>query len=981
MASEPWPTIDFWCLVASHLENPGPLFLTSKFFYQIFSDTWKNSASCQLSYYKQKRMNFNRVQCHPLFIHAPMVTKSHIIAHYAKQHLGAITTLLWAAANGHVGLVNLVLPHLVQSKGPSVICLNVGIKGMAAVHAACLAGHIDIVALLLDTFPLCCNMPDRRKLTPLHHACATSNTSLVALLLQRGADVNSKARHGSTPLHVAILNRAPTQLIQLLLQSGADVAIVDKDHQLPIHVACRQGSADVVQLLACHVGNINVLIDDQGLPCLHWAARLSRVRPRGRSVSEGLFSVLQKRLTRYVHIHCSTDTCNHSNSLSHSSSQDTNTPILAPGSRCLGPASRGASTSTPHAVPATDHAARAMDSSTDVIMLLCELGADPTQRDTDGMTPLHHAAKHGCTAAAAQLLFFDPSTINLRDEQGYSPVFVACMHQHHTTLSLLLEARADPNVMADPVNTTCTSPLHYAANEPDPKAVELLTRHGADVDRVNDERVTPLMLACGSQRYNMQQQQRSVISLLLSCGADPNARDESQWTALHYHVDFSCEVQPPVIAQMLMHGADPNIQNNDGATVLVCAIKSGDLETASLLLKLCNPATDPAEPPLIPPVNADDGGGGSAGSNASSAVNASSSEGNGGGSPLADESTRARARNIALNVNLQDDCGRAALHYACLLGNEQLAAQLVSCGAQLGILDKAGRSPLHLACVDSNPLPGCPRVVAATKAELVELLLKAGAAEALCAQGVELAGVVQLLRSIQPPTQKAAGRMRLLKHLAMPVLHRACERGYMHTVALLVSHPEVDLDQQHSTNGYTALHCASLAGQAAVVEVLLGKGADVNVMCKRRRTALHLACITNQEEVVKLLLRHQVRVDVVDNNGMTALCHALRGGFHDITLQLLRHAGVSLVRGKHGMTRLHQACKRGDVRQVALLLQHGAVLDVEDDKGLTPLWYACRSGSSEVVQVLQRHRAEVALHDVAAGEPEIEGIGQLWSEG
>ena len=71
--------------------------------------------------------------------------------------------------------------------------------------------------------------------TPLHLAVALShNPSVVQLLVDAGAELEARDRHGSTPLHSAISN-TNLSVIRALLDVGADVEARDRRGHTPLH--------------------------------------------------------------------------------------------------------------------------------------------------------------------------------------------------------------------------------------------------------------------------------------------------------------------------------------------------------------------------------------------------------------------------------------------------------------------------------------------------------------------------------------------------------------------------------------------------------------------------------------------------------------------------------------------------------------------------------------------------------------------------
>ncbi|KAL6899992.1 hypothetical protein GGI43DRAFT_427716 [Trichoderma evansii] len=89
-------------------------------------------------------------------------------------------------------------------------------------------------------------------LTDLMVAAYCGHHVLVKLLLQQGADIESKTNSfGRTPLHWASMN-GDEATVKLLLENGANVEVKDNDNQLPFLLAEEEGHEVIVELLQRH---------------------------------------------------------------------------------------------------------------------------------------------------------------------------------------------------------------------------------------------------------------------------------------------------------------------------------------------------------------------------------------------------------------------------------------------------------------------------------------------------------------------------------------------------------------------------------------------------------------------------------------------------------------------------------------------------------------------------------------------------------
>lgn len=123
--------------------------------------------------------------------------------------------------------------------------------------------------------------------------------------------------------------------------------------------------------------------------------------------------------------------------------------------------------------------------------LVPKLVSGPTiglQRDCDGRSALLYASRRGHTDAVRATLKAEPTTVNLCDESGTSPVAVAAANNHIGTLELLLEHGGDPS-LADEMGST---PLHLAVIQGNAAAVTVLLRAGASPTAADDDERTPV---------------------------------------------------------------------------------------------------------------------------------------------------------------------------------------------------------------------------------------------------------------------------------------------------------------------------------------------------------------------------------------------------------------------------------------------------------------------------------------------------------
>jgi ankyrin repeat protein len=150
-----------------------------------------------------------------------------------------------------------------------------------------------------------------------------------------------------------------------------------------------------------------------------------------------------------------------------------------------------------------------------------------------------------------------------------------------------------------------------------------------------------------------------------------------------------------------------------------------------------------------------------------------------------------------------------------------------------------------------------------------------------------------------------------------------------------------------------ALIQSAYDGKLADVEILVAKGAAVNLQDKKKRTPLILAASNGHTPVVEFLISKGAEVNAKDSGGESALMYASKRSFNETAALLLKHgAEVNVQSKKKGITALMLAAVWGNVELVQMLLEHGADANRTDTFGRTAKFLAQKKGNSAVVDLL-----------------------------
>ncbi|HVH28006.1 MAG TPA: ankyrin repeat domain-containing protein [Vicinamibacterales bacterium] len=458
-----------------------------------------------------------------------------------------------------------------------------------------------------------------------------------------------------------------------------------------------------------------------------------------------------------------------------------------------------------------------------------------------------------------------------------SPLAEAAMKRDAAAVRALLAQRVDVNA---PGNDG-TPALHWAVRTDELEMARLLLGAGADPKQANRYGVTPLFLACANGN-------EAMIRLLLDAGADPNATDPTGETPL---MEAARVGTLGAVKLLLERGAvldarDPAFEQ----TALMVAVRENHPDVVAFLVERgadVNARTRTGATPAWILPNSVPGFGHGVG-----IVRGGLPERGlrnpipGALFPLLYAARDGRldiARTLVAaraDVNQVDANGITPLIAAITNNHVDVARFLMDHGADIDASDWYGRTPLWAAVetrnmdVDNatfkNSIDRQPFL------ELIQVLLERGADPNVRMKEV-------------PPIR----------------------RQFLRTTGSL---SWVDF------TGQTPFLTASLAGDLAVMRLLLARGADPHIPTFAGTTALMAAAGVNWV------------FDQTYDEGPEALLEAVK---------LCHSLGMDVnAVNSMGLTALHGAANRGSDDIIRFLLDKGAKLDVKDKEGRTPLTWA-----------------------------------------
>ncbi|XP_075290077.1 ankyrin repeat domain-containing protein 27 isoform X4 [Opisthocomus hoazin] len=363
---------------------------------------------------------------------------------------------------------------------------------------------------------------DDRGYTPLHIAAICGQTSLVDLLVAKGATVNATDYHGSTPLHLAC-QKGYQNVTLLLLHYKASTDVQDNNGNTPLHLACTYGHEDCVKALVYYdVHSCRLDIgNEKGDTPLHIAARWGYQGIIEVLLQNGANPEIQNRM-KETSLQCALNSKILSlmelNYLTFERGQSASESPLRSPQHSVETFSRGSSVSSLSSASTDIRQEEVKNSYKEKFARVSANGLGVNVSNQDGFTPLHMAALHGHSELVSLLLKHGAS-ISAKNAKQAVPLHLACQKGHFQVVKCLMDYNAKQNKKDIYGNT----PLIYACLNGQYETTALLLQHGAAVNLSNAKGNTALHEAVIGKN-------EALVDLLLQNGAMTDIRNERNCT-------------------------------------------------------------------------------------------------------------------------------------------------------------------------------------------------------------------------------------------------------------------------------------------------------------------------------------------------------------------------------------------------------------------------------------------------------------------
>ena len=783
-------------------------------------------------------------------------------------------------------------------------------------HEATIAGNLEEVQRLVAAGAEL-NTRDKHGRTPLVLALLNNDLELGKMLLAAGAGVDEEFTDGNTFLHLAAgLKEESENWVKQLIDAGADVSKTNEYGLLAFDFAVRENNVRSAELLFSEHADLELVVRD-GMTRLHEAIVLDRIE------------MAQTLMELGADVNAQID--NHKTPLMlavQSGYKDLAAQLLTAGS-------------DPNRITAKKRAAVHMairNRDVSMLDLLLKHGADPDLADAKGKSPLMQILigsnfEPDTAQKMCRLLVQAGADVKGKDRSGNTLLHLAASRGYTQIVGLLL----DQGLNIDAFGARERTALHQAASAGHTDTVHLLINRGADLKARDKQGKRASSLAFARKHGeivalfrkhgvavhdNLRQAavegEAEDVRLHIQQGANIHAVDDDQNTALHV---AASEGHQEVALVLVESGADVQARNTWNAAPVHYAAGYGHLNVAELLI------------------------------------------------------THGTPKDLLREEHALNEKKAGALHYAVMNESKEAAKYLLAAGTQVDVREARDRTPLHLAAMEGDR-------------SLLDLLLKHGAAiDARDDQGLtplHLAVVHWQPQIVETCVDR--GAKPGWEHVGPTLLIQAVEQENISSLEYLLAQG-IDINAQ-SEKGYSAMHAAAATGEPSLVDFLLDQGADPNLQDAQGNTPLSLAAEDTSNawdlESAELLIARGAKEDLQKIGWPQLRIAAIQGDGQRVKSLLKENPEQLNYDGEQwAWSILHAASMAGHADVVQLLIESGGDVNEESANRKKPVFSAAMAGHREVVELLTAHGADLQqLHfylgsAIGSSSPDKELVARL----
>ncbi|XP_035508644.1 CARD- and ANK-containing Inflammasome Adaptor Protein [Morone saxatilis] len=168
---------------------------------------------------------------------------------------------------------------------------------------------------------------------------------------------------------------------------------------------------------------------------------------------------------------------------------------------------------------------------------------------------------------------------------------------------------------------------------------------------------------------------------------------------------------------------------------------------------------------------------------------------------------------------------------------------------------------------------------------------------------------------------------------------------------------DTDINSVNSSSE-TLLHVAAEYGHLSIIELLVRKGARLDLQDNKGHTALHRAASRGHTKIVRALIQAGAPIYTLDLQGKTPV-HLSAENDHLNSVKVLVKEEAKQSESHTKDMFLHMAAMEDDWRLAEMLLQGGAATDARNQHKKTALFYAVSRNNEKTVTVLLNAGAKV----------------------